>query len=42
MIREPVRTIEDLKESQQKEDRLQRKSPDTVWSGWNIPREQRE
>ena len=42
MIREPVRTLEDVTEAQQKEDRLQRKSPDTVWSGWNIPREQRE
>ena len=42
MIREPVRTLEDVTEAQQKEDRLRQKSPDTIWSGWNIPREQRE
>jgi len=41
MIRGPARTIDDLTELI--EGKVpQQKSPHTVWSGWNIPREERE
>ena len=42
MIRGPVRRIEDITESTQTEGQGRRKSPHTVWSGWNVPREARE
>ncbi len=42
MIRGPVRRLEDITEGAQGGERLRRKSPNTVWSGWNVPREVRE
>jgi bifunctional enzyme CysN/CysC len=42
MIRGVARTIDEILESEIKEERAQRKSPHTIWSGWNIPREMRE
>lgn len=41
MIRGAARTITDLTETTEAK-ASQRKSPHTVWSGWNIPREVRE
>ena len=42
MIRGPVRRIEDIAEGASDEEHGRRKSPNTVWSGWNVPREVRE
>jgi bifunctional enzyme CysN/CysC len=42
MIRGVARTIDDICEKDKTETIIQRVSPHTVWSGWNIPREQRE
>ena len=43
MIRGAVRHIEDITESSEAEgEHVRRKSSNTVWSGWNVPREDRE
>ncbi|MFC2105132.1 sulfate adenylyltransferase subunit CysN [Candidatus Bipolaricaulota bacterium] len=41
MIRGPARTINDLTERTRART-SQKKSPHTVWSGWNIPKQERE
>jgi len=43
MIREAVRTIDDVVEKPSTQaETPQKKSPNTIWAGWNISREQRE
>lgn len=42
MIRGSVRTVDELIETTEGEPGKQKKSPYTLWGGWNIPREQRE
>lgn len=43
MIREAVRTIDEVVEKPSTQaETPQKKSPNTIWAGWNIPREQRE
>ncbi len=42
MIKGPVRTVEDITEQTSVQHTSREKSPDIVWSGWNIPLERRE
>jgi len=42
MIRGALKKIEDMVEIPEKAKTIQKKSPHTVWSGWNISREERE
>ncbi|MBN1277272.1 MAG: sulfate adenylyltransferase subunit CysN [Deltaproteobacteria bacterium] len=42
MIRGTARKVEDLVEAGKIEGIKQKKSPHTIWTGWNIPREARE
>jgi bifunctional enzyme CysN/CysC len=42
LIRGAVQTISDITEQPAAEPQLRRKSPHAVWSGWNIPRAERE
>ena len=43
MIRDAVRTLDDVLEKPSKQaETPQKKSPNTIWTGWNVPREQRE
>ncbi len=43
MIRDVVRTVDDVMEKPEAQaETPQKKSPNTIWAGWNIPREQRE
>lgn len=42
MIRGSVRKVDELVEGAEAEIVKQRKSPNTTWRGWNIPRERRE
>ena len=43
MIRDAVRTLDDVLEKPSTQaETPQKKSPNTIWTGWNVPREQRE
>ena len=42
MIRGEAKSIEEILESKEGEPTAQKKSPHTIWAGWNIPREIRE